>query len=271
MNELARMHYRGFNYSAMRLIETSAKSGYIWIGKGIRLFRKNPIHLLSIFFTYLFSMTLVIHMPVVGSMLWIILMPGLFVGFMSACRDVLANRHICPLALFTGFRAYGAGVAWRLLKLGLIYYLLVSISLFLTSMIDDSWPLKTFMSEVKSYDNIVYRNVSLSSIILRFVIYIPTNMLFWFAPMLTAWHSMPPVKAMFFSFVACWRNRVAFLVYLAAWFAVIMGVSLVLAFILNTFSVLNIALTLLLPGGAILWTVIYCSLHISYCGCFSCE
>ncbi|WP_225721149.1 BPSS1780 family membrane protein [Candidatus Vallotiella sp. (ex Adelges kitamiensis)] len=255
----------------MKLIETSAKFGYIWIGKGIWLFHKNPLNLLAIFFTYVFSMTLIVHIPVVGSVLWLILVPGLYVGFMSACRDVLAGKHVFPLALFTGFRAHSSSVSWQLLQLGLIYCALVTTSLFLTSIIDDGWLLKTVIIEVKPDNNVAHSSALISSIVLGFLIYLPTMMLFWFAPLLTAWHGVPPIKSMFFSFVVCWRNRITFLVYLATWFAVIISASLVIGFILNVFGLSSGALTALLPVSMILWTIIYCSFYASYCSCFNRE
>ncbi|WP_338862828.1 hypothetical protein IHE31_07865 [Mycetohabitans rhizoxinica] len=255
----------------MRLIEAPTKSGYVWFRQGIWLFRKNPLSFLAIFFTYLFSMMLVAHVPVVGSALWLMLAPGLSVGFMSACRDVIADKHVLPLALFTGFRAHGGAVARQLLQLGLIYLVLVTASLFLTSLIDGGSLLKTVVSEAKPDDDVASSGMFLSSIALGFVFYVPTMMLFWFAPLLTAWHRVPPVKAMFFSFVACWRNRGAFLVYLATWLAVLMGVSLVLGFVLSAFGLTSGALTALLPVSVILWTMIYCSFYATYRGCFGVE
>lgn len=265
----ARCH--GFKRFFMRLIEAPAKSGYVWFRQGIWLFRKNPLSFLAIFFTYLFSMMLSAYVPVIGSALWLMLVPGLSVGFMGACRDVIAGKHVLPLALFTGFRAHGASVARQLLQLGLIYLVLVTAGLFLTSLIDGGSLLKTVVSEAKPDDGVASSGVFLSSVALGFVFYVPTMMLFWFAPLLTAWHRVPPVKAMFFSFVACWRNRGAFLVYLATWFAVLIGVSLVLGFAIGAFGITSGALTLLLPVSVILWTMIYCSFYATYRGCFGFE
>ncbi|MDP0995369.1 hypothetical protein, partial [Klebsiella pneumoniae] len=42
------------------------------------------------------------------------------------------------------------------------------------------------------------------------VLYIPVAVLFWFAPLLVAWHGIPVGKALFFSWMAVWRNRAAF-------------------------------------------------------------
>lgn len=255
----------------MRLIETPAQSGYVWFRQGIWLFRKNPLSFLALFFTYLFSMMLIAHVPVVGSALWLMLVPGLSVGFMSACRDVIAGKHVLPLALFSGFRAHGGAVARQLLQLGLIYLVLVTAGLFLTSLIDGGSLLKTVIAEVKPDDDVAASSSFLASVAFGFLFYVPTMMLFWFAPLLTAWHGVPPVKAMFFSFVACWRNRAAFIVYLATWFAVLMVVSLALGFVLSALGAANAALTALLPVSVILWTMIYCSFYATYRGCFGIE
>ena len=41
----------------------------------------------------------------------------------------------------------------------------------------------------------------------------PLMMAYWFAPLLAGWGRVSAVKAMFFSFVACWRNWRAFFAY----------------------------------------------------------
>jgi hypothetical protein len=42
---------------------------------------------------------------------------------------------------------------------------------------------------------------------------LPVIAAFWFAPLLTAWDEITPMKSVFFSFVACWRNWRAFAIY----------------------------------------------------------
>jgi hypothetical protein len=44
--------------------------------------------------------------------------------------------------------------------------------------------------------------------------------LFWHSPALVHWHGVAPVKSLFFSAVACFRNLGAMLVYSATWLAV---------------------------------------------------
>jgi hypothetical protein len=49
-----------------------------------------------------------------------------------------------------------------------------------------------------------------------FIIAIPAVAAFWFAPLLTGWDGVTPLKSVFFSFIAAWRNWRAFAVYVLA-------------------------------------------------------
>src|SRR3989337_1741521 len=49
-------------------------------------------------------------------------------------------------------------------------------------------------------------------------------MMLWFAPLLVAWHGLSPAKAIFYSLVAFWLNRLAFIAY-----ALVLGLVLFLA------------------------------------------
>ena len=79
-------------------------------------------------------------------------------------------------------------------------------------------------------------------------------MLFWFSPILAAWHDVPPVKAMFFSFVSCWRNRGAFIVFGALWFAVALTVSLGLSALMQALGAGDFAFAILMPATMIVTT-----------------
>jgi hypothetical protein len=93
-------------------------------------------------------------------------------------------------------------------------------------------------------------------------------MLFWFAPVLTAWHDVPPVKAMFFSIVSCWRNKGAFMVYGALWFAVSTVVSIGLSTLLRALGAGDFTVAILMPALIIVTTMLYCSFYATYRGCF---
>jgi hypothetical protein len=98
--------------------------------------------------------------------------------------------------------------------------------------------------------------------------YVPVAMLFWFAPVLAAWHDVPPVKAMFFSVVSCWRNRGAFIVYATLWFATAIALSLGLTLLMDALDASAYTFALMFPATITLTTMLYCSFYATYRGCF---
>ena len=191
----------------MQLIEVPAKTGYVWFRQGIWLFRKNPLAFLTLFFAYLLVMTLVAQIPYVGGVLPLAFIPGVAVGFMAACRDTIAGKPVFPTILVDGFRSYGSVVAKRLLLLGVLYLVAMALVLAGSALADDGMLLKVMLgTTTMDPDTIVNSNITMG-FLAALVFYIPVAMLFWFAPVLVAWHGIPPSKAVFFSWVACWRNR----------------------------------------------------------------
>ena len=107
------------------------------------------------------------------------------------------------------------------------------------------------------------------AVLVAMACYIPVAMLFWFAPVLVAWHDVPPAKALFFSFVGCWRNRGAFVLYGALWIGVALAVSFGLSALMQVLGVgQEMALAVLMPASILVTSALYCSFYATYRGCF---
>jgi len=253
----------------MRLIEVPAKTGYVWFRQGIWLFRRNPLAFLTLFFTYLLAMTLLSSVPVIGGVLPLILVPGVAVGFMAACRDTVAGKPVFPTILVEGFRKYGNVVTRRLLTLGGAYALGMMLVLAASSLVDGGTLLR-LMTVGGTLDGKTLENSNVPlAMLASIVVYVPLAMVFWFAPVLAAWHDVPPVKAMFFSLVSCWRNKGAFVVYGALWMAVSVAVSLGLSALMRALgAAASFAVAVLMPALIIVTTMLYCSFYATYRGCF---
>ncbi|MFL9890551.1 BPSS1780 family membrane protein [Paraburkholderia sp. RL17-383-BIF-A] len=252
----------------MQLIEVPAKTGYVWFRQGIWLFRKNPLAFLTLFFTYLLVMTLVSQIPVIGGVLPLAFIPGVAVGFMAACRNTIAGKPVFPTILVDGFHSYGPVVAKRLLVLGVLYVLAMALVLAGSALADGGMLLKVMLGgATMDQDAIANSNIPLA-VITALALYLPVAMIFWFSPILTAWHDVPPVKAMFFSIVSCWRNRGAFIVFGALWFAVAITVSLGLSALMQALGAGDFAFAVLMPATMIVTTMLYCSFYATYRGCF---
>jgi hypothetical protein len=96
---------------------------------------------------------------------------------------------------------------------------------------------------------------------------VPLMMAFWFAPLLTAWEDLSALKSIFFSFVACWRNWRAFLVYGlgVAFISVILPgivLGLVAGFSASLLKTLAVAVTL--PILFVFLPTLFASFYVSY-------
>ena len=97
----------------------------------------------------------------------------------------------------------------------------------------------------------------------------PLSLLFWHAPALVYWDGVPPVKSLFFSFVACTRNVGAFTVYSLAW---------ILAFVVIGFTVVLLAsltgsedavVAVLFPSAMLMAAMFFTSIYFTYAESFS--
>ncbi|PCE33923.1 BPSS1780 family membrane protein [Burkholderia ubonensis] len=256
----------------MQLIEVPAKTGYVWFRQGIWLFRRNPLAFITLFVTYMLAIALVSSVPVIGAVLPPLLIPGMAVGFMAACRDTVAGKHVLPTILVDGFHSYGAVATQRLLVLGAIYVAAMVLVVAAASMVDSGAMLRAMVStasDTGATPDALAAPGTVVPLLVASLIYVPVSMLFWFAPVLTAWHDIPPVKAMFFSIVSCWRNRGAFVVYGLVWFGVMLGTSLFLSLVLQAVGAGIDTLKLTMPVlMAIIGAMVYCSFYATYRGCF---
>ncbi|GAB7535809.1 BPSS1780 family membrane protein [Burkholderia sp. 22PA0099] len=254
----------------MQLIEVPAKTGYVWFRQGVWLFRRNPLAFITLFFTYLLAMMIVSLVPVIGAALPLLFIPGISVGFMAACRDAVAGKPVMPTILLDGFRSYGNVTTQRLFTLGGIYIVSIAV-VFACSAFGDGGTLLRIMFGLspESIDpNVIISTDTLVALLISAVLYVPVSMMFWFAPVLTAWHDIPPVKALFFSIVSCWRNRWAFTLYGLLWITVVMGITFGLAALLHAIGVGAYAMTLMMPVSVVITAALYCSFYATYRGCF---
>ncbi|WP_426397692.1 BPSS1780 family membrane protein [Ralstonia sp. R-29] len=250
----------------MQLIEAPAKQGYVWLRQGVWLFRKNPIAFLLLTMLYTFAaLTTQLLLPVL-SLLLVALAPGIFVGYMSACRDTVAGKPIGPGSLLAGFRAYGKDAARGLWRLGLVHVgLCFVIVLVITTQIDADIAKAVFEGNVTPD---MARQLYLLSL-LGLALYLPVAMLFWFSPLLVAWHEIPVKKALFFSWIAVWRNRMPFLLYGLLFGVLMVAVPSFLEAALAAVGASTIAPALIAPYQMAVVTVLYCSIYATYRGCFN--
>lgn len=195
----------------MQALRLPALRGGQWLLEGFYLFRRNPPLIVFVVFGYWFLLLVADLMPVIGPALASICVPGLSMGIMNACRAIDARQPVRLDVVVSGFREHPRA----LLQLGVAYLAGTLTILALASLVDDGELLRLMKSGRSGTGEAVDGQRLVMALQAALLMMVPFLMLFWFAPMLVAWNGLSPLKAMFFSFVAAWRNWRAFVVYAA--------------------------------------------------------
>lgn len=175
-----------------------AARGARWLADGWRFFRAAPIGWTAIVFAYLVLMIVATAVPAVGALALAVLTPSLSVGFMAVAR---AASRGAPVELALALEGFRLGVRSQL-ALGCIYAAAIAAIVGVGGLLLGELP-----AEPKRPEDAGARLAGIA------LMYVPVMMMFWFAPILAAWHSTTAAKALFFSFMAFLMNWRAFLVY----------------------------------------------------------
>ena len=103
------------------------------------------------------------------------------------------------------------------------------------------------------------------------LVYVLLAALFWHAPALATWHHIKLTQALFYSGIACWRNKWPFLVYGATWFAVFFAIDLTGGALLWLGLSASVTQTLQMPLNIAAGGALYCSFYPAYISVFELE
>jgi hypothetical protein len=219
---------------SMRARIVPAARGARWLGEGWQMFRVAPFGWLLLVLAYLIGTQVVALLPVVGVVIALVAVPGLTVGMMGAARAASRGGALRIGMLFEGFRIGLRGQ----LALGAVY-LGCSILVFAgMSLADEGGALRGALAGRAAAEPPEDGDWARAGVVFA-LLYVPVMMMFWFAPVLAAWHDAGAAKALFYSFFACLLNWRAFLAYGA-----------VTALAMVAFPLAAVSAILLLSGGA---------------------
>jgi hypothetical protein len=197
-----------------------AARGTFWLFEGFRLFRRNPPLITSLTLAYLMVVQmLVLLLPGIGPILLPLLLPALTLIVANGCRLVDENLTPTKALLLRGFADNGRA----LLQLGLLQLagavLLVLLNLALNDGADPLANLDASLATPNMGDgNVPLANVPanpaaeaavLGDLLRLLLLATPLIVAFWFAPFLVGWDRVTPLKSIFFSWIASWRNMAA--------------------------------------------------------------
>jgi hypothetical protein len=234
-----------------------ASHGIFWLVAGFKLFRTNPPLLTALTLSYLFLIIAVNMLPIVGPFLVPLALPALLVVLGNGCRAVERGGGTGAIALTYGIPQHRVA----LVRLGGLH-LLGSMVIVAASIVMEGGRIP-----LPGTGQTVDEEEMLAAMARLLVVALPVVTAFWFAPLLTAWDSISPVKSVFFSFVASWRNWQAFVAYGFAIAMVAIGVPGLLLIGANAISktlldVLSVVLKMMLLF--VMAPTMMASVYVSY-------
>lgn len=198
-----------------------ARHGALWLLRGWRLLRRQPRPMIAVTIAY-FALAMLINLiPYLGPFLLPLAIPTLTAVLGNAYRALDGDQLLSQERLVGGLRPQRQA----LIRLGGLHLLGSLLVLGITLLAFGDVAPKPAMNAEQARE-------MLKPMLLVTLCASPLLMAFWFAPLLTAWAGLPPLKSLFFSLAACWRNWRAFAVYGLAIIAVGLLLGLVLGALL---------------------------------------
>lgn len=240
----------------------AARRGARWLAEGWRIFRAAPLAWVALVLAYLLLTQILALVPLVGSAVAALLVPGFTVGLMAGARAAAAGGKVELGVLFEGLRQD----ARRQLMLGGVYLACIAAVLALTALADQDGAVRGALSGQRPAQELDAGEL-LGPALAFALSYAPVMMLFWFAPPLAAWHGASVGKSLFFSFFACLLNWRAFAAYGLVTAAVMLAVPLA---VLTGVAVLSggerrlEAGAVMLPLALLMLPILFASFYASY-------
>lgn len=247
----------------MRAHTLPAAAGWAWLTGGFAIFRRNPPILAMLVMAYWFIILLTNVLPIVGGVVASLIIPGLSVGIMQACRNLERGEPAGLPILWSTLRENPR----PLVLLGALY-LISTLGILALSTLADGGELLRFMLSRQPVDpEAIDTGDFLAPAVLVFLLLVPLLMAYWYAPVLAAWHRLSVGKSLFFSFIACWLNWRAFFVYglgLLLVSAILPG--LVIGLLLALFPAAQNFITALVTAPLVLIVAptVFASFYVSY-------
>uniref|UniRef100_C5CT65 Transmembrane protein n=1 Tax=Variovorax paradoxus (strain S110) TaxID=543728 RepID=C5CT65_VARPS len=215
----------------MKLHIVPARTGAEWVRLGLKTFWRQPLAFISLFFLLMALISTVSLLPLVGSVLAPILLPFMTLGLMVATSIAYTDnaegagtaghaQRPTGSAMFVAVAA-AMRTEWRsLVKLGAISAAYFVVAVLLTSFIDGGQLARAYLlDDMPSAETIASSDFQVARMFLM-CLNLPLSLAMWHAPALVHWHGVEPVKSIFFSVVALFRNFGAYALFVLAWFGV---------------------------------------------------
>jgi Mg2+/citrate symporter len=151
-----------------------------------------------------------------------------------------------------------------MLKLGGLYALGFTLVLGFSALFDGGQFARVYTGNLRLTEELALQADFQAALWAAMALYAPLSMLFWHAPALVHWHGVPPIKSLFFSGMACWKNKGAMLVFGMGWLGVFLGAGLFTSLISVLAGSADVGNWLTLPLVVIMAAMFFTSSYFSF-------
>ncbi len=251
----------------MLLQTVPARRGLQWALLGMRTFWKQPLAMSGLFFLFMALVSLVSMLPLIGGVVALVLMPSFTVGLMAATQVAIEGRFPMPATLWTALR--NGPRRLPMLQLGMLYAVGFLLLMGASMLVDGGQFASVYLAGEPLKPELVETGSFQSALWVSMLLYVPLSMLFWHAPALVLWQEIGPAKSLFFSWMACWRNKGAFVVYTLTWGAVFSASAIVAMVVSSLMGDVQLTFSVMMPLALLVAAMFFTSMLFTVKECFS--
>ena len=247
----------------MKLNIVPARTGLTWVKLGIKTFLQQPLAMSGLFFMFMTMLSVATLVPFIGTALALALLPAATLGLMAATEEATKGNFPMPVLLISAFRA-GQQRMRAMLVLGGIYALGFLSLMGISALIDGGQFASLYLVGGKITEEMVMQDSFQTAMWVAMALYLPLSLLFWHAPALVHWHSVPPLKSLFFSLIACYKNFGAFTVFALAWSGVFVLAAIVVSVIATLLGNPMLATLAMFPIALVIVAMFFTSIYFTF-------
>ncbi len=263
----------------LRILAARPRDGAAWVSRAFALFLKRPLAFSALLALFLFASLVLLVLPYVGAVLLLMALPLLGLGFMIAARSAQDDGPVHAGQMLEPLRAASAEAQARrkqLLLLCGLYALLTALTMLAADALDGGafGRLQLLLASAQNeaaqqqIDELLVDAGLRQGVALRIGATALLSIPFWHAPALVWWQGQGVGQSLFSSTLACWRNRMAFLIYGLVWSLAIVLFGVFCGGLLALLGLPQLVRFAAVPAGLMFATAFYVSLLYTYQGCF---
>ena len=247
----------------MKLNIVPARTGLTWVKLGIKTFLQQPLAMSGLFFMFMTMLSVATLVPFIGTALALALLPAATLGLMAATEEATKGNFPMPVLLISAFRA-GQQQMRAMLVLGGIYALGFLGLMGISALVDGGQFASLYLVGGKITEEMVMQDSFQTAMWVAMALYLPLSLLFWHAPALVHWHGVPPLKSLFFSLIACYKNFGAFTVFALAWSGVFVLAAIVVSVIATLLGNPMLATLAMFPIALVIVAMFFTSIYFTF-------